>query len=105
MSTRIDDFELSTEHIGKLLDLGIRPIKTREPKSGDMVASFFLIPTKHFKFNELLKGNWDGSYIPLIVYRTAQAAILVPAGDEKDWLRLANHIAAIIKMDTEVRPD
>jgi hypothetical protein len=104
MSTRIDDFDLSTERIGKFLHLGIRPVQFHE-KTGDVVASFLLIPTKKFKFEELYESEWEGSYVPLIIYRTANAAILVPHGEEKKWKRLAEHIGTIILMETQVIGD
>ena len=104
--SRIEDFDLSPERVAEFLELGIRPYKTKEPRSGDMAASFLLIPTKKFKFKDLMEGtDWEGSYVPLIVYRSARAAILVPAGDEKRWLRLANHVSRITKLETLVTGD
>lgn len=104
-TTRISEFDLSSERVGQFLELGIRPVAMKDRIQGDMVAWFMLIPTKAFRFDELFEGEWDGSYIPMIVYRTARAAILVPHGEEKKWLRLANHISAITKLETEVRGD
>ena len=104
MSTRIDSFSLTSERIGKFLELGIRPVAYHE-RSRDLVASFLLIPTKTFKFEELMDSDWEGSYIPLLVYRTAKAAILVPHGHEKEWKRFADHVGAIILMETEARGD
>ena len=101
----IEEFDLTNDGIEAFLRLGIRPVRSSEPNRGDMVAAFFLIPTKTFKFDELAEGEWEGSYIPLIVYRTARAAILVPHGEEKKWLRLASHIGTILKMETEARWD
>lgn len=106
--------ELSLEQIDALLEIGLRPIEIpyQFPK-GDAIAGYMLIPTKYSKWwavddsnNGSSESTWEGSYIPLIIYKQNRACILVSYGKEELWQKaLANPLADILNMAVVARGD
>ena len=95
--------------IGGFLDIGLRPLdvtKTQEMR-GDMVAGLILIPTRNSEWRDFApESPWEGSCIPLIIYKSRRAAILVSYGYEKLWqTKLCPLIEPIIGMPVTARGD
>lgn len=106
----IEAFSLSTEQIASFLEIGIRPVPaSREYVRGDIAAVFMLVPT--FKGEWIrqhareIKSTWEGSYIPLIVYKSGVAAILVDHKEVGLWEDLRRRIEDILGIPVYVRGD
>jgi hypothetical protein len=106
----MSEFSLSTKRIASFLEIGIRPIPApKEYIRGDIIAAFMLIPT--FKGEWIrqhareIKSTWEGSCIPLIVYRSRTAAILVDHKEVGLWEDLRRRIEGILGIPVYVRGD
>lgn len=79
-------YTLTSDQIAKFLAIGVRPMEApKQEIKKDIAGAYFLVPT--FK-GEWIRENarktnsqWEGSYIPLIIYKQKRAAILVPHQD------------------------
>ena len=106
----MENFEPTIGQVGSLLNIGLRIVdvsKQENSPAGDAIAGFMLIPTKNgITWREIIKTEWEGSYIPFIVYRSGSAAILVPYGEEKWWqLNLADKLSLIFNLDVKALGD
>lgn len=103
-------YELSDTQIAGFLRIGIRPISVPEKfVTGDILGGFVLIPTfkgewvrQHAK---QINSTWEGSYIPLIIYRNKTATILVDYKEVALWEELRGKIEAILEIPVNVRGD
>jgi len=105
-------YQLSLNQIAKVLEIGIRLIQHMAPKKdikGDMLAAFYLVPTfqgewirQHAKE---IKSSWDGSYIPLIIYKNKTAVILVSHNEVYQWKVLTSKLSEALKMPVSTRGD
>ena len=104
--TAVPEFNLSMEQVGRLLNMGVRAEKAPFTPAGDTVAVYFLIPTRKGDWiRKIPDSKWEGSYIPLFVYRQGVASILVPYGMESTWQTFADRLSKALGMKIIVRGD
>ena len=98
--------ELNSVEIGQLLRIGLRPIEVTEELRGDLVGGCLLIPTKDGdKWRNIPDPGWEGSDIPLLIYKDNSGCILVSHGAEEMWKELADKLSEIFQMPVRVRGD
>jgi hypothetical protein len=103
-------FCLSGGQIASFLKAGIRPEPVPESYiRGDMIGGFMLIPTMEGDWirqhARRIGSNWDGSFIPLIIYRDKTAAILVAHAETHLWEDLKKKVEDALGMPVYVRGD
>jgi len=91
-----------------LLEIGLRPVMAPDEIAGDMVGVFLLIPIRGSRWWDIDDPKWEGSYIPLIIYKGAglinRACILVSHGKEDLWQReLADKLSYILGIAVTAR--
>lgn len=91
--------------VQEFLNIGLRP--TKMPPEGEVSTLYFLCPTLKGEWirekAKKINSKWDGSWIPLLIYQSGHAVILVPAGE--DWQDLADKISTVIHKPVEARGD
>lgn len=96
--------ELTIGQISEFLKIGIRPLKMGEEPWGNVVAYYALIPTRKGKKWRKLDREWEGSYIPLIIYKGGKGAILV--GNAEKWQKkFCPLISEILGAEVQARRD
>jgi len=104
------EYKLSDQQIAKFLEIGLRPVEASEKEiTGDIIAAYLLIPTfkgewirQHAKE---IKSTWEGSYIPLIIYKGMTACMLVDYKEVTLWDGLRLKINEILQMPIEAIGD
>lgn len=96
--------ELTIGQISEFLKIGIRPLKMKEKPQGDAVAYYLLIPTRKGKKWRNLDREWEGSYIPLIIYKSGKGAILV-CNAEKWQKKFCPLVSEILDAEVQARGD
>ena len=109
----MNDFVLSIKQIERILKLGLRPVdvsKTYQTK--EVASAYLLIPTKDSGWHQI-QSEWDGSYIPLLIYKAhwynikeQNATILIPYGEREYWQHeLADKLSEILELNVKALED
>ena len=94
-----------------LIAIGIRVIKMHydKPENSKIHAVYALIPTKRAEWFRSIaeKSAWEGSYVPLIIYKSGTLSILVPRSevDKEYWEMLARKIIDTIEYPVTIMGD
>ena len=105
--------ELSVEQIERILKLGLRPVDVSKMyRTKEVVSAYLLIPTKDSGWH-LIRTEWDGSYIPMLIYKAhwynikeQSAAILIPYGEREYWQRaVADKLSEILELNVKAMED
>jgi len=106
---KTEKFNPTNEQIESLLNIGLRMVDVTKQEgipTGDAIAGFMLIPIKNSEWQRIKRSKWEGSYIPLVVYRSGNAAILVPYGEEMRWqAHLADKLSEILGLNVKAIED
>jgi hypothetical protein len=102
-------FDVGVKGGMKLLEQGIRAIESKEENKGDVLTVFYLIPTlkgdwirEHAK---KIRSSWEGSYIPLIIYKNETGVILVDYKEVDQWSTLTLALQEIFHIPIRARGD
>lgn len=103
-------YKLSIDQIAKFIEIGIRPAEVPEREiKGDVDIAYLLVPTfkgdwirQHAKS---INSTWEGSYIPLIIYKSGEAVILVDYKEVNLWETLRLKIQDALGLPVSVRGD
>jgi hypothetical protein len=104
-------YRLTDEETIQLLKAGIRPLRVPVPKRyrENIAGAYALIPTARGEWIRQhakdIGSKWEGSLIPLIIYRNGEAAIIVPHGEEDKWAELKQKLEEALKTPIHVRGD
>lgn len=101
---------MDLEKVAEFLEIGLRPLSLpKELCIGDIKEGYALIPTyKGEWIREGLKQKgtkWEGSYIPLIIYKSNRAAILIPHDEREIWKNVRDEIQKVLEIPVELRGD
>jgi len=96
------------DKVKDLLEIGVRPI-TLPINIGDIKEAYALVPTYKGDwirdYLRIRKTEWEGSYIPLLIYKNGTGAVLVPAGEKKIWEPIVNKLEEVLEIKIEIRGD
>jgi hypothetical protein len=102
---------LSSEQIGNLVKIGVRAVENPEKYvKGDLVATYSLVPMSPRgdwirEHAREIKSSWEGSFIPLLMYRSGVADILVDHQEVQRWNNLIEKLEAALGIKVIARGD
>ena len=125
----MNNFVLAMEQTERILKLGLRPVDVSKMyQTKEVVSAYLLIPTKDSKWHQI-QTEWDGSYIPLLIYkvhwynikgrllckeqnattftiRDQNSCVLIPYGEREYWQReLADKLSDILELNVKAMED
>jgi len=95
------------KRIPNLIEIGIRAVKLCYHKNSKIYAVYALIPTKwcHWLLDLAYRSEWEGSYIPLIIYKSGVVVVLAPAGEEEKWEKVRRKISECLSIEVKLAGD